>query len=138
MKLIAHAGACAVALGVLMGCSGDETVYAKGAGARVWSLDQINGAQAASDLSIMFGTRGRVTGQGLCHDFAGKQTAPYPWFALESLTSTASRCDSDLQSGPIISALMRMNVSEVSGNLMILSNEVGEEMVFTAAPAADG
>ncbi len=133
LKLVLCLGLTGV---ILSACASDETLFAKGAGTREWALESINGKTVTAEASLTFGPRGDVMGRAPCNSFSAKQTAPYPWFEIKDLSVTKRHCDLALEETEFFEAFAAMNVSEVSGDLMILSNEVGQEMVFTAMPFA--
>ena len=64
------------------------------------------------------------------------QTAPYPWFDLTRMVSTKRACPALAAEHAYFAALLEMSLVEVSGTIMILSNDHGREMVFSAQPSA--
>ena len=110
----------------------DETVSGYGGSEQVWQLVEINGDEFRATATLEFGRNGRVTGQGPCNTFSATQTVPYPWFELDQIASTKMAC-ADLAAETIyFETLNAMTLSEVSGAILLLSNDEGDEMVFQA------
>lgn len=125
----------ALALSVvsLTQCARDETVAAYGAGGRTWSLQSIDGAEFPASATLGFPKAGHVAGQGPCNGFTARQDLPYPWFKVQELASTRMACPDLEAEGTFFAALLAMEQSEVSGDVLILRNEAGHEMLFRAA-----
>ena len=110
----------------------DETVSGYGGSEQVWQLVEINGDEFRATATLEFGRNGRVTGQGPCNTYSATQTVPYPWFELDQIASTKMAC-ADLAAETIyFETLSAMTLSEVSGAILLLSNDEGDEMVFQA------
>ncbi|MDU8912600.1 META domain-containing protein [Aestuariicoccus sp. MJ-SS9] len=118
----------------LAGCAGDETLHGYGAAGGSWRLAEVDGLDADGPLSLQFPAPGRVTGQGPCNRFTGAQTAPYPWFDLTGPAMTRRACPELAAEARLVAALQAMTLAEVAGDLLILSNPEGAEMVFTRVP----
>ncbi|WP_271951331.1 META domain-containing protein [Ruegeria faecimaris] len=114
-------------------CQKDETVAAYGAAEREWALQEINGQPYNASALLRFLEEGKVTGNAPCNSYTGRLNVPYPWFELTGLTATRAACAGLEAEGIYFAALLAMTQSEVSGNLLILRNEDGQEMVFKAA-----
>ena len=112
----------------------DETLSGYADAGSIWVLSDLNGAPIRATLRLP--EAGRVTGQGPCNSYSASQSAPYPWFKLGPIASTRRACPELQQEQAYFSALARMSLSEVSGDVLILSNEAGEKLVFRAAPAS--
>ena len=79
---------------------------------------------------LLFGEHGEITGNAPCNRYFGKQTAPYPWFSAKNIGATRRACpELDLEAA-YLTALSEMTLSEVAGDTLILSNDLGREMVF--------
>lgn len=129
--------AAPLALLALGACTLDETVAAYGGADRVWVLESLNGAPFADRATLRFGEDGQVFGQAPCNRYFGRQTAPYPWFVLEGVGATRMACPDMLTEDVFFAALGAMSQSEVSGDVLRLANDDGEEMIFRAeAPDA--
>ena len=109
-----------ISLAVLVACASDETVAGFTGTDRTWKATDDSG------LSLRFQSGGRLKGSSPCGDFAGEQTAPYPWFDLLVLKAPASPCDID------VLELTAMTQSEVSGDTLLLSNDAGISLEFRA------
>ena len=116
----------------LLGYCKDETVRAYGGDAAVWHLQSIDGAPYPLRATLRFPEEGRLTGEAPCNLYSGTQTAPYPWFAAKEVTTTHRTCpDLDAETS-YFHALAEMTLVEVAGEVLILSNVKGREMVFRA------
>lgn len=113
-------------------CQGDETLAAYGASDRVWVLQEMNGASVDVSATIRFADDGAVSGDGPCNAFTARQLAPYPWFEVGEIASTKRACPELALEQDYFTALKAATISEVSGDILILSNDVGEKMTFRA------
>lgn len=141
LKRIGYGAASALVLGValtaLMGCDPSETLARYGGRDYIWHVAEIDGEAAPFPATLAFGFHGTVYGSGPCGGFGAQLIVPYPWFALEDAHSEAPDCTASVQQQAYYSALQAMTLGEVSGTTLILSNDVGREMVFKAGAAAD-
>ena len=117
----------------LMQCGADETVAAYGAADRTWNLQEIDGQPFEASALLRFPEEGRIEGNAPCNSYSGVLSAPYPWFEIQDLTATRAACGGLEAEGFYFAALLAMTQSEVSGDVLILRNEDGNEMVFTTA-----
>ncbi|WP_299637154.1 META domain-containing protein [uncultured Ruegeria sp.] len=117
----------------LFQCDKDETVAAYGAADQIWVLQEIDGQPYEASALLRFPEEGRIAGNAPCNSYDGTLNAPYPWFEVQNLNATRAACAGLKAEGFYFAALMTMTQSEVSGNVLILRNEDGHEMVFTAA-----
>ena len=114
-------------------CGKDETVAAYGGAGQVWVLVQLDDAPFDFHTTLSFPEPGKIAGDGPCNRYSGVMTTPYPWFDVGQVVSTRMACP-DLQAeAAFFEALSEMTESEVSGGTLILRNEAGREMLFTAA-----
>ncbi|MCB4457501.1 META domain-containing protein [Leisingera sp. McT4-56] len=113
-------------------CTGDETLSAYGAAGKTWQLHSIDGDPFAAAATLSFPEPGRIAGRAPCNSFHGGQTAPYPWFETGPLAVTRAACPQLAEEAVFLKALEEMSLSEVSGDVLILSNEEGREMLFKA------
>lgn len=118
----------------LAACQADETLTGYGAANKTWTLTSIDGAPYPAKATLTFPAQGAVTGKAPCNSFGAEQTAPYPWFSLSSIRATRAACEDLDQEQRFFDALNAMSLAEISGEVMILSNDDGREMVFTAQP----
>ena len=122
-----------ILLVVLTACRKDETVRAYGAGDRTWTLKLLNDAPFPATATLTFPKEGEIAGQGPCNRYFGAMTVPYPWFETGPIGSTRMACP-DLEVETVFfKALEAVTLSEVLGEVMILSNTEGLEMVFNAS-----
>ena len=119
-------------MAALGACRGDETVSAY-AGPGPWRLVSIDGAPYAAGAVLEFPEAGIVEGEAPCNRFSAAQTAPYPWLDLGPVAATRRAClDLDAEQA-FFEALGAMTLAEAQGDVLILSNDAGREMVFEAA-----
>ncbi|MCO4843129.1 MAG: META domain-containing protein [Yoonia sp.] len=114
-------------------CQADETLsaYSTVEGAYVlMSLDAepLGSGTATLDVS----QAGRVTGKGPCNSYSADQKAVYPWFELGPIISTRMACPDLPSEAFYFEALSEMTLAETQGNILILYNTDGREMVFHA------
>lgn len=116
----------------LLQCESDETVAAYGAKDTRWRLESIADARFEAEVTLEFPETGKIAGQGPCNSFSGTQSAPYPWFEVTDLSASQISCPDLEAEGMFFAALLNMSQSEVSGNVLILRNDSGIEMLFKA------
>ncbi len=117
----------------LFQCDKDESVAAYGAADRTWALQEIDGQPFEASALLRFPEEGRIEGNAPCNSYTGTLNAPYPWFEIADLAATRAACTGLEAEGMYFAALMAMTQSEVSGDVLILRDEDGHEMVFKAA-----
>jgi len=111
-------------------CQPDETLTVYG-GEGIWHLNRINGQEFDASASIELHNNGKITGQGPCNHFQGTVAVPYPWFKVDNLQITGMACEDMSQETQFWVALTSMELVEISGTTLILSNEAEEEMIFS-------
>ncbi|MEX0351375.1 MAG: META domain-containing protein [Paracoccaceae bacterium] len=116
-----------IALGT---CKSDESVAAYGAGGTTWMLESIAGEAATAKTTLTFPDTGQIAGKAPCNSYSGTMDAPYPWFEVSDLRATQVACPELEAEGTYFAALMAMTQSEVAGDVLILRNDQGYEMVF--------
>ncbi len=112
------------------GCLRDETISAYGPG--LWILDRVNGEPAQNGITLEIATRGRISGHAHCNGYSARQTAPYPWIAIDTITTTERACDQIEEEAGYLSMLLTMTLAEASGPVLILSNDTGESLTYIA------
>ncbi len=118
----------------LFQCAGDETLSGYGASDATWKLVEINGETFAADATLQFPEEGKLTGQGPCNSFFGTQGEPYPWFKAENIGATRRACPELAAETLMLQSLEKMTLVEVTANVLLLTNDAGEQMVFEALP----
>lgn len=121
------------ALTFAVSCKADETARAYGAGDSTWMLVEIDGQRFESTATLRFPETGKIDGQGPCNGFSGTMSVPYPWFKTGPLRATRRACPALADETRYFTALSDMTLIEVLGDVMILKNEKGREMMFRAA-----
>ncbi len=121
-----------ILLVALAACAPDETISAY-AGGR-YQLVELDGAPFDDRALLDVSEPGRITGDGPCNSYFAPQTAPYPWFEVGPIGASRRACPAlDVESA-YFAALRAMEFAESAGDILILSNTAGEEMVFQVAP----
>ncbi len=120
---------------ILSACTRDESVRAYGAYDDAFVLQTLNGQEFNASASVSFPQPWRINGEGPCNTFSAAQTAPYPWISLGPLTVTRGSCPEIAQETAFLEALGRMTVVIVKEFSLTLSNDAGEEMVFSRVPS---
>lgn len=115
----------------LAACKKDETVAGYD-GRKRWILTEIDGASFDAHTTLEFGDKGKVTGQAPCNSYFTTQTKPYPWIGFDAIGATRMMCPDMPKETAFFAALSDMSFAEVSGDIMILSNDAGRQMVFRA------
>ena len=111
-------------------CTPDETVSGYALGAEPYLLTEFNGAAPDFEASLAFPEPGKVAGEGPCNLFNATQAAPYPWIEIRQIASTRRGCPDLEAEGEYFRLLEAMQFAEVSGPLLLLSNDAGETLEF--------
>lgn len=118
---------------LLAACQKDETISGFVDPQKTFKLEQINGKAFTAKADISFPAKGTVTGSSPCNSYSAEQTAPYPWFEIGSMMVTRSMCQQfGQQEQEFFQALGEMTLIETVGDVLILQNDSGGEMVFRA------
>ena len=120
---------CALMAGA---CYGDETVRAYGGADRIWHLVEMHGKALDSEITLTFPETGRIAGQAPCNRYFASMEVPYPWFEAGPIGSTRMACDDLALESTYLKALGQAQLSEVLGNVLILSDDKAPILVFNA------
>ena len=112
----------------LTACIGDETVAGYGGADRIWVVTELDGRPFTARATLQFSEAGETP----CNRYSGVMTTPYPWFGVTQVVSTRMACPNQDAEAKFLEALTAMTLSEVLGDVMILSNDAGREMLFKA------
>lgn len=126
----------AAALALLFGlslCDGDETASGHGAAGATWVLAELDGAAFPARATLAFPEPGSIAGEAPCNRYFARQSVPYPWFRAEAIVATRRACADLAAETRYLRALEAMTLVEVAGDVLILRDEAGREMVFRAA-----
>lgn len=118
----------------LSACQGEETSAGYIVPDATYVLARMNELPFDARANIRFLPGGEVTGQAPCNSFGAAQTAPYPLFELGPIRATRAACPDLALESDFLGALARMQLAEVSGDVLMLSNEAGEKLEFQRAP----
>lgn len=130
MKLL---GLFVLSLFALAACK-DETLSGYAPKETTWIWQELDGQPAPARATLLMPQEGQVVGRAPCNSYSARQSAPYPWFQLEAIAATKMACPDLPAETAFFDALTAMTLAEVSGDTLLLSNDAGREMVFTAAP----
>ena len=117
----------------MSGACKDETVTGYGGDDAIWTLQSLDRRPFDAHATLIFPEKGRIAGQAPCNSYSGQQAAPYPWFATTGIAATKRACPELDAETRYFNALTEMTLVEVVGDILILSNDTGREMVFSAA-----
>ena len=114
----------------LAGCFRDESVSAYAPG--IWRLHHTGTVEiaAGTEITLDLTTRAQISGQGPCNSYSAIQSAPYPWFDPGPIASTRASCPDLVAEQAYLNALADMTLAEVSGPVLILSNDAGDTLEF--------
>lgn len=118
--------------GLVAACAGDETLTGYVPHDTTWSVQEIAGQPFAGAASLSFPEAGKIAGKAPCNQFAGRITTPYPWFEVRDMAVTRMACPDLPLEDFFFETLAQMTLAEVSGNILILSDELGTQIVLTA------
>ena len=116
---------------LILGCA-DETISGYADPTAVYRLAEIDGSSFGPRATIGFGIAGKAAGVAPCNAWSADQSAPYPWFEIGPVAATRRACPDLEAEVRFFQALNQMTLAEVQGDLLILSNDAGSEMVFEA------
>ena len=119
----------AILLLALWGCA-DETVSGYAETDATWRLAELDGTPFPARATLRFPEEGAVAGDAPCNAFRGPQTVPYPWIAIGPLAATRRACPDMASETAYLAALEAMTLAEVAGDVLILTDDAGREMVF--------
>lgn len=111
----------------------DESVSGFTDAVVVYRLEEMAGQPFAATATISFPKSGQVQGTAPCNRYSASQTVPYPWFEISELEATERACADLATETEFFAALQAMTLVEVAGDLLILSDEEGAQMIFRAA-----
>ena len=111
----------------------DETLRAYGAANIEWHLEELRGASFDGVATLTFPAKGKIMGDGPCNRYTGANTVPYPWFDISPIVATRRACPDLAAETAFFAALEAAALSEVLGDLLILSDDSGPLLVFKAA-----
>ncbi len=114
----------------LTACRQDETISAFVPAGSIWHLTDLNGQAFPANGTLTFPEPGIISGNGPCNTYSASQNAPYPWFEAGPIRATKRTCPEQHFEGAFLLALAKATLAEVSGDILILSDEGGGELVF--------
>lgn len=121
--------------GILSTCGSDETISGYIDTSAEFALTEIGGVPYTARATIAFPEQGLARGTGPCNAWSATQTAPYPWLALGAIAATRRACPELAQETEYFAALAEMTLIEALGDVVLLSDDTGKEMVFRKVQA---
>lgn len=117
-------------------CDRDESLAGYVETGRSYALIEQDARRATVRATLQF-RQGRVHVDAPCSQWHAEISAPYPWWEMADVQfpqtwATPAACELAEEDRNFMQLLERMTLSEVSGNILILSNTDGERMVFQA------
>ena len=116
----------------LQACQKDETVRAYGGGDRLWVLTEIDDTPFPARATLRFPEPGLIAGEAPCNSYRAEMTVPYPWFEAGPIIATRRGCADLAAETRFLEALGRASLSEVAGDVLLLTDPDGLVMVFRA------
>lgn len=104
----------------LMAWLKDETVSGISQG-DLWVLQEIDGAPVSVRVTLSFPEEGQVQGEAPCNSYFADQRAPLPWFEAGPIAATKRACPELELEAQYLSALQAVNLAEITGDVMLLS-----------------
>jgi len=115
---------------LLSACGQDETISAFVQPDATYHLIEMGGDPFPSDATIRFPDTGQILGQGPCNTYSATQNAPYPWIEIGPVAATKRACPALFLEARYFEALGQMTAAEALGDTLILTNDLGERLVF--------
>ena len=107
-----------------------ETISSHAKPDEVFVLTRFNDMPMAERITLQFPERFRIAGQGPCNRYFAEQPEPLPWFDLGPIGATRRACPAlDLEQR-YFAALDAVQFAERAGDVVLLTNESGLELVF--------
>ena len=113
-------------------CSPDETISGYADPSATYRLTTLNGVAFTDRATIQFPEAGKIIGSGPCNSYQTTQTMPYPWFEIGPIASTRMACPASSAETTFFQTLAAMSFAEAAGQVLLLTNSDGMEMVFQA------
>lgn len=99
----------------------------------IWVLAEMDALPVQPRITLRFAHGQDAYGQAPCNSYRATLAAPYPWFALGPILSTKRACPDLALENRYFTTLQTMSLAEVSGPVLLLSNDTGDTLVFQAA-----
>ena len=120
-------------LPLVLACQKDETISGFTDPATLWTLVEMNGLPVRETITLSFPEQGKIAGRAPCNRYFASQGAPYPWLDIGPIGSTRRACAALELETRYLSLLGAMTLVEVSGPVLILSDEEGPKLVFNSS-----
>jgi len=112
----------------------DETLAAYAERDVAYRLEPAEDAPAVGTLTLRFPKVRSVEVRTHCASYHAALTVPYPWFRTARWQVADRHCDPGSQDLLFRDALRRMTLAEILGDTLILSNDIGEALIFRRHP----
>jgi heat shock protein HslJ len=120
-----------LAVSTVSACQAHETLIGFAGAPSAWVLRSMDGVASAVPITLTLDRSGTLGGQAPCNRYSAVLSAPYPWFEVSGLKVTRKACPDLAQEAAYLSALQAMTLSEVSGDMLVLSDTQDRALVFT-------
>ncbi|MEZ5799138.1 MAG: META domain-containing protein [Paracoccaceae bacterium] len=97
----------------------------------LWQLIEIDGKPFKAKALLEFPEIGRMAGRAPCNRFSASLWSAYPWFQPGPIAATRSACPDLAEESRFLEALGRMTLAEADGDILILTGDSRDSMVFT-------
>ncbi len=111
----------------------DETLRSYGGAGTEWQLAEINGAPFNATATLRFPSRNVIAGSAPCNSYRSTNTVPFPWFEAGPIAATRMACPDLAAEAAFFEALDAATIGKVVEDRLILSNDEGDLLIFTAA-----
>ncbi|MGB0799993.1 MAG: META domain-containing protein [Planktomarina sp.] len=120
-----------ICLALLTGCASDETLTRYAPQGQLFILSEVNDNESPIQATLELGPNGALTGEGPCNRYNATIDVPYPWFHIDAISATRMACPDLDNEVRYFDLLSKMTLSEFARGTLILSNDAGQNLVFT-------
>ena len=121
-----------MAAGLALLAAPDETISGYADREATYVVTELAGQPFEASASVRFPEPGLVQGRGPCNAYSASQNAPYPWIQIDPIMATKVACPDLAAEDAFFAFLSGATLVEVSGPVIILTNEAGETLVARA------
>lgn len=118
-----------MAAGLAVLSAPDETISGYADRDATYVVTELAGTPFAASASMRFPEPGLILGRGPCNAYSASQNAPYPWIEIDPIMATKTSCPDIAAEDAFFAFLASATLVEVSGPVLILTNEAGETLV---------
>ena len=111
----------------------DETLTGYAERDAVYELVELDGEAVSVSAFVRFPGRKSMEARSPCFAYSGRLSAPMPWFEFQQADRVAYSCIEQPVEDTFADALAQSTLAEVSGGIIILSDDTGPRLVFQRA-----